>query len=691
MSGLPSLPPGLPTGLRVYLEKLGQQFEVSESDRGSPLNSKPTIQDLIDIGIITADPKQALKANGKTFTLASAKSWLSSAIPSWFTELLNPPQPTGLAVAPSQSNLLLAWNPSVSVYYGQTLIYRASSNSLPAATLIGSTTGNTYVDNLPAPGTAYYYWIKTEAKSGNQSDYNQVSGTTVGNTANAPSITASFDSTDLVLSWPTPTSGLQIKYYIIRFGSTFSGGLDVGTSNTNTLRITATFGGTRTFWIAAVDINSQLGTAGQVSVSVLSPNAPTASQTIQNDALVLTMAATQGSLPVASYELRYGASWAAGAALFSGANTRFETAVNWLGSRIFWVGAYDTAGNLGPITQLTFTPTAPSAVLVSPQVIDNNVLLTWTQSVGTLTIASYLVDRGGAAIGSISGIFTTVFESLAGNFTYGITPVDSAGNQGARAVATVTVAQPPDYQLQSNANSDFSGTKTNCLIDAASGGLLCNVDPTETWANHFSTRGWASIDDQIAAGYSAYAVGKTTGSYVETVDYVPGGGTVPASKITITPTTYFANGTVTKTPTISTSPNNTAFIDFVGAFSAFSTAFRYVKYRLDFTAVHDGTGLATDTSALLITRPLNYRLDVKQKTFQGMVNAVSTDAGGTLVDITGLFLDVGSIVLSALSTTPVYAVYDFVDAPNPTGFKVLVFNSSGVRISATVSFTLRGA
>lgn len=690
MSGLPSLPPGLPTGLRVYLEKLGQQFEVSESDRGSPLNSKPTIQDLVDIGVIMADPRQALKANGKTFTLSAAKNWLSSAIPNWFTELLNPPQPTGLAVAPSQSNLLLAWNPWVSVYYGQTLVYRASSNNLASAALIGSTTGSTYVDNLPAPGTAYYYWIRTEAKSGNLSDYNLVGGTTVGNTANAPSITSAFDSTDLVLSWPTPTSGLQIKYYVVRFGATFSGGVDVGTSNTNTLRITATFGSTRTFWIAAVDINNQVGTAGSISVTVASPGAPTISQTIQNDALVLAMASTQGSLPVASYELRYGASWAAGASLFSGASTRFETAVNWAGARTFWVGAYDTAGNLGAISQSVFTPATPSAVTVTPQVIDNNVLLAWSASVGTLTIATYLVDRGGVAIGVISGRFTVIFESIAGTYTYGITPIDSAGNQGTRAVATATVAQPPDYQLQSSANSTFSGTLTNCAVDAASGGLLCNVDTSETWATHFSARGWASIDDQIAAGYSAFAVGKTTGSYVETVDYVPGGGTVPASKITMTPTAYFTNGTVTKTPTISTSPNNSTWTDFVGVLSAFSTAFRYVKYRFDFTAAHDGTGLATDTSALLITQPLNYRLDTKQKTYQGMVNAVSTDVGGTAVDITGLFLDVGSIVLSALSTTPVYVVYDFVDAPNPTSFKVLVFNSAGARISATVSYTIRG-
>jgi hypothetical protein len=128
----------------------------------------------------------------------------------------------------------------------------------------------------------------------------------------------------------------------------------------------------------------------------------------------------------------------------------------------------------------------------------------------------------------------------------------------------------------------------------------------------------------------------------------------------------------------------------VGVYSAYSTAYRYVKYILNMTATHDGSGLATDTASLIVIQPLNYRLDVKQRTFQGMVSALSTDAGGTSVDITGQFIDVASITVSALGTTALFVVYDFVDTANPTAFKVLVFNSSGTRVSATVSYTLRG-
>jgi hypothetical protein len=698
MSGLPNLPAGLEPGLQKFLQKLGEKVEVADSDRGSPLNAKPTIQDLVDIGLIKANATQALKANGKTFSLQSARNWLSSAVPSWFTSLLNPPAPTGLVVAPSQGNLVLTWDANTSSYYGQTLIYRAATNDLSAAQQIGSTTGNTYVDNLPPTGGAYYYWIRTESKSKNLSDFNDILGTTVGNIVSAPSIAASFDLTDLVLSWPTPTSGLLIKYYIVRYGTTFTGGIDVGTANTNTLRLTVNFGGTRRFWIAGVDVNNQLGLSGYIDVTVVAPGAPTITQSIQNTSLVMTYAAAQGSLPVASYEIRYGASWAAGTSLLTSPSTRFEQPVNWTGSRTFWVGAYDTAGNLGTISQFIFTPVAPTGTVVSPQVVDNYVLLYWTAATGTLPVASYQIDRGGVTIGRITGLFTTVFETISATYTYGVTPIDSAGNFGTRATTSVTVAQPPDYQLFSNVDTDFidndtevvtaSIVMTNCIVDAGTGGLLCNVDTSETWSSHFTSRGWTTIQDQVDAGYSAFAVGKTTGDYTEAIDY---GTTLASCKITMTPTPLFTSGVgVALTGQIETGVDGISWPNLYTGVSAYSTAFRYARYKLTFTAPHDGTGLATDSSGLLIIKPLNYLLDVKQKTYQGTQACLAADVGGTVVDITGVFVVVSSIVVSANSTTPLYVVYDFTSTPNPTQFKVLVFNTSGTRVNATVSYTLRG-
>jgi hypothetical protein len=685
MAGLPSLPAGLQPGLKTFLVSLSEQMGLTVGDRGSPLAARPTYQDLVDIGVITVNASQAQKAQGKSIALG-VDQFVQSAFPNYFTDLLQPPAPVGLIVTMNTSNIVLGWTPWVSTYYLQTLVYRSTVNDLTTAVNIGSTTGATYVDNLPPPGSVYYYWIRHQARNGNLSDFNLLSGTTIGNVASAPTISFSFNLTDLVLTWPTPTSTLLIQFYVIKYGADYQGGTLIGTANVNTLRLTVDFVGSRTFWIAPVDVNGQVGLAGSVNVVVAPPDAPIVAQSVQNDALVLTYTSAKGSLPVASYEVRFGASWAAGTTVQASAGTRFETAVNWTGSRIFWVAGYDTAGNVGVATQVTFNPPLPSAPVVSATIIDNNVLLSWTNSVGGLTVDHYVIDRNGTPFGTVAGNFTVVFESVSANYTYGVSAVDTAGNTGVRGTVTVTVAQPPDFVLFSNADSSFTGTLTNAYKDV-DGSLIVADDTTETWATHFTNRSWTSIADQIAAGYTFYPVGRLSGQYVETIDY---GATVASTRITMTVTSLQLAGSTTITPTIETSPNGSTWTSLGNVYTAVGTSFRYVRYTLAFSATHAGSGGASDTTALLQITKLNFRLDAKQKTTRGMVSAVSTDVGGTVVDITGQFIDVTAIDVSALGTTPLYVVYDFVDAPNPTQFKVLVFNSSGTRVSATVSYTVSG-
>ena len=110
--------------------------------------------------------------------------------------------------------------------------------------------------------------------------------------------------------------------------------------------------------------------------------------------------------------------------------------------------------------------------------------------------------------------------------------------------------------------------------------------------------------------------------------------------------------------------------------------FRYAKIKINVNSSNSG---------ILAIRKVTVRLDAKLKTAQGTVPAIATDAGGTVVDISSEeFIDIRSIVLTPMSTTPVYAVYDFVDIPNPTQFKVFIFDTTGVRISGTVSWNIRG-
>lgn len=87
---------------------------------------------------------------------------------------------------------------------------------------------------------------------------------------------------------------------------------------------------------------------------------------------------------------------------------------------------------------------------------------------------------------------------------------------------------------------------------------------------------------------------------------------------------------------------------------------------------------------------LTIRLDVKRENDGGAVNAVSTDVSGTPVFFNKPFKDVESITVSVKETTRYFAMYDFVDIPNPTNFKVYVFDNNGVRASKVVTWAARG-
>src|SRR5687767_13512062 len=108
MSGLPEIPRDTPAGLRRFLTKLKETFQVRNAELGSPLDANPTFRDLIDAGLITVDPRAPLTANGREFTLATS-TWMTSAIPSWVTDNTNPPTPTGLVAAQNGANIVLTW------------------------------------------------------------------------------------------------------------------------------------------------------------------------------------------------------------------------------------------------------------------------------------------------------------------------------------------------------------------------------------------------------------------------------------------------------------------------------------------------------------------------------------------------------------------------------------------------------
>jgi hypothetical protein len=328
---------------------------------------------------------------------------------------------------------------------------------------------------------------------------------------------------------------------------------------------------------------------------------------------------------------------------------------------------------------------APSQPSLSQQVVDNNVLLRWGDCTTSLPITAYELRRGATwsgatVIGTKQGGFTSVFETAGGTYTYWLAGIDTAGNYGEPGSVTVTVAQPPDYVLQLDQGSTFSGTKTNALIDG-NGDLLLGVNLTETYEQHFTNNSWTTPQAQIDAGYSRWIMPSTTTAvYEEEVDY---GAVLASSKVTQTLTSTVIAGSFSVTPKISVKLNSgDAWTDFNGLDSVFTTNFRYIKFRYDFAS--------SGGDDLMLLTDLDFRLDSKLRSDSGTGTANSGDSGGTTVNFNIDYVDVEAISVTPSGTTARLAIYDFVDAPNPTSFKVLLFDTSGTRVTGPFSWSARG-
>lgn len=446
--------------------------------------------------------------------------------------------------------------------------------------------------------------------------------------------------------------------------------------------------GGRNVWVKARDVYGyESENAAMTVVNVDIPGTSEISAGIKGPDVELLWAPVEGAFAIDYYELRYGTTWAGGTFIDRRFTTTHREKVTYSGTRRYWVAAVDVAGNVG-------TPVSKDVAIVVPgvatsrraEVIDNNVLLYWgPPATGNLPVERYDVRKGATwASGSVIGsngnsTFTTVFEQVAGNYIYWIAAVDSAGNIGTPASIAATVNQPPDYILRNNYDSAFGGTKTNMFLEA---GDLIGPVTSETWSNHFSTRSYGDIADQIAAGYPLYAEPSTTsGSYQETIDY---GASVPATMVTVTLASTVLDGSVTVDCQIAYKLNvGDAWTDATAGTTAFiTTAFRYLRVTLTFTCSAGANLIKCDG--------LNVKLANKLKTDAGTGSAVSSDSGGTTVNFGLAFVDITSITVTPSGTAARFGIYDFVDTPNPTSFKVLLFDAAGARVSGDFSWTARG-
>jgi len=396
---------------------------------------------------------------------------------------------------------------------------------------------------------------------------------------------------------------------------------------------------------------------------------------------------------LSEYEVRQGDTWDTAEYLGRSRSTSYAVPPQGAGSWTWWVKALNKTGIYSMAAcSVTMTVSAPSAPTVFQQVVDNNVLLSWTIAAATQPIATYEIRRGAMfvdahVIGTKSGLFTSVFETTAGTYTYWVVGIDIAGNYGTPGSVTTVVNQPPDYVLHGVIASTFAGTKAMAIIDV-DGRLVMPVDTTMSYADHFDTNSWANADAQIAAGFPIFiqpadSSGDHSGWYEE---YIVIGAMLAAMKVTVS-WAEIDIGTPAVRCSISWSDGETGWHTLSDTTSAYATNFAYLKIRLS-----ANSDLGLDLARI---SDLSVRLDAKIKNDGGSIAALAADTAGTNVTFNMPFVAITSITLTAgqaasggaASLTPIF-IFD--GAPNPTTFQVMVFDSAGARVNATVNWAAKG-
>ena len=678
---IPDLTDQSPAGIRAWVKHVQEAIAMLAGTRSQTddalLDAAVTFRDLIDQGFAIKAP-----AGSGRVVIPGQDEGAFSRIP--------PPAPTSFTVTRLPFNARLVWAPPAYSNHDYTEVWRSSTNNLSVAERVAQIPyGIAIYEDGYQSGQAWYYWIRFVSTAGVAGAFNAINGTSDNaQPGDVIGLTYTLEQTGIRLRW-IAVADPDLAAYEIRIGASWESGtlLDEVRATSYLWKIQTS--GTYRVWLRARDVTGYYsGSATAIDVTIAAPGSVSLGFVLSGENHVLSWAAIGGSFLIDYYEIRYGTTWDAGTLVTRAFSTTFIDKVSWAGVRRFWVAARDIAGNYGAPSSVDITIIAPAAVgNVRAEVIDNNVLLYWTAPSATLPIRTYEIRKGAdfstaTVVGEKDGQFTTVFEYASGDYTYWIRAKDTAGTYGPASAVTAKVNQPPDFVLYSDRAINLSAaTLSSAIYDGA---VTFPFNTTETWDQHYTTRSWTNDADAITAGFPVYAQPAPTSGYIEdTYDY---GVNVPATTVTVAPTLLIVAGSPTHSIQIShkllsgdawtdMSPGSTAFI---------ATSFRYLKVRITATTSGGGVGLYRCSG-------INVRLNVKVRTDSGQGTANSGDAGGTTVNLNIAFVDLlGPPVIQPVGTTPIIAVVDFTDAPNPTSFKVLLFNTAGTRVTAAFSWTARG-
>lgn len=382
----------------------------------------------------------------------------------------------------------------------------------------------TYTDASPVSGVNAYM-VKAIDSTGHPS-VNPTAASVVVEAPGGVVLYHTLGASTVNLTWQAQKGGFAIDHYEVQFGAT------AWQDDRDTI-IAADPAYTFTPWspdvdvlVRAVDILGTPGPESLLSLSLSVPSAPQVSSTFSGPSVVFSWTAAPGSFPVRLYNV-----YRDGQLIETLDSTFYSYHPSTLSESLEFE-AVDNVGFAGPRASAGFTVVPPSVSGLNATVIDNNVLLRWTSVKGSLPVSGVELRRGSTwstaeVVGEHSGNFAIVLETLGGDYTYWVAPIDSAGFYGTATSATVSVYDPPDYVLRQKWDStlrSYSDQSYNAGLDSE--GSSFEGSQPGRWVenvgagNTFSTTPTGLLELGTAGVFTSTEVAPATGGATSLV-YLP--------------------------------------------------------------------------------------------------------------------------------------------------------------------------
>lgn len=169
---VPAIPAVTPDNLPAVASAIKQLVDVREGRIGNPLDANVTFRDLIDAGMVSLRQGWNGKQSNSPFVIPP---WSDSDGYDPTKDMTPPPAPSGVTATGLFASVQVQWDAPIYRNHSYAEVWRADTDVIGNAVLIGTSNTRYYVDSIGTSATKYY-WVRFVSQADVEGPYQSLNG-----------------------------------------------------------------------------------------------------------------------------------------------------------------------------------------------------------------------------------------------------------------------------------------------------------------------------------------------------------------------------------------------------------------------------------------------------------------------------------------------------------------------------------